>query len=72
MITADAVKTRFGIIYTNGWAGRRRSRVEIIGETPKRYRIRAITRTKLAGRDRWLENGDVALVPKWAVDLEAE
>ena len=65
-------KTRFGFVYTNSYAGRRENRVEIIRETPKRYEIRAITRTKLAGRDRWLENGEVAMVPKWAVTLEAE
>ena len=65
-------KTRFGFVCTNSYAGRRENRVEIIRETPKRYQIRAITKTKLAGRDRRLENGEVAMVPKWAVVLEAE
>ncbi|MBL8605196.1 MAG: hypothetical protein JNK72_24915 [Myxococcales bacterium] len=39
----------------------------IVGETPKRYRIRALTRTRLGGRDRWLEAGEEALVPRAAV-----
>lgn len=40
---------------------------EIVGETAKRYRIRAIQRMRLAGRSRFLEAGDTALVPKHAV-----
>lgn len=47
----------------DSWAGRSETPVEIIGQTPKRFRIRAITRTRLAGRDRWLKAGEVALVP---------
>ena len=33
----------------------------------QRRRIRAITRTKLAGRMRWINPGDVVLVPKHGV-----
>ena len=53
----------------NGWEGRTETPVFIIGETAKRYRIRAIQRTKLAGRNRWLDSGETALVPKSAVRL---
>ena len=56
-----------GMLLLNGWAGRIEQEVEIIGRTPKRLRIRAIVRTKLAGRDRWLETGRTALVPVSAV-----
>lgn len=58
---------RKGFIQLDGWAGRSESAVDVIGETPKRYRIRAINRTKLAGRSRWLDVGQVTLVPKRAV-----
>ena len=61
---------RTGILRMDGWEGRTEEKVEIIGETPKRYRIRADRRIKLAGRDRWLEVGDDVLVPKTAVRIE--
>lgn len=54
------------ILCIDGWAGRTETPVLIIGETPKRYRIRAIERTKLAGA-RWLYRGETALVPKSAI-----
>lgn len=50
-----------------GWHGYTEQEVEIIGETPKRTRIRAITQTRLAGRRRELRPGEIALVPKYAV-----
>lgn len=63
-------KKKFGLLCTDGYEGRTETRVEIIGETPKRYRIKAVRRTKLAGRDRWLEPGDDVLVPKAAIRFE--
>lgn len=62
-----AEKQITGRLVLDGWAGRSETLVEVIGQTPKRLRIRAITRTKLAGRDRWLRAGEVALVPAAAV-----
>lgn len=59
-----------GILLLDGWEGRTETPVEVIGETPKKYRIRAIQRTKLGGRYRWIDVGDTALVPKYAVRLE--
>jgi hypothetical protein len=56
-----------GELALSGYGGNTRTRVEIIGQTPKRLRIRAITRTKLGGRNRWLEPGESALVPTYAV-----
>lgn len=61
---------RIGVLCSESWSGRSEEKVEIIGETPKRYRIRADRRIKLAGRDRWLEVGDDVLVPKTAVRIE--
>lgn len=60
---------RKGYLYIETFAGQSRSPVTVIGETAKRYRITVETRTKLAGRHRWLEPGPSALVPKYAVDL---
>ena len=58
---------KIGDLMLDGWAGVRARQVEIVGETPQRYRIRAIERTKLAGRQRWINPGETALVPKYAV-----
>lgn len=55
------------VICLSGWQGRTETPVLVVGETPKRYRIKAVERTKLAGRDRWIEKDDTALVPKHAV-----
>jgi hypothetical protein len=43
--------------------------IRIVGETRCRYRIQAIERTKIAGRDRWLSPGATTLVPKHAVKV---
>ena len=52
----------------NGWHGLIWKEVKIVGETPKRYRIEALTdRTKLAGRSRFINKGETALVPKHAL-----
>jgi hypothetical protein len=61
---------RTGYLNLNGWGGVTSRKVEIVGETPKRLRIRAIERTKLAGRRRWIQAGETALVPKYAVTPE--
>jgi hypothetical protein len=55
-----------GWLCLQGWHGFSRQRVEIVGETPKKWRIRAIERTRLAG-PRWLEPHAVTTVPKHAV-----
>ena len=60
-----------GFLLMDRWGGRTETLIEIIGETPKRYRIKAITRTKVGGRYRWLEPGETRLVPKTAVKVKA-
>ena len=60
----------YGFIHLQSFAGATKQRVVVYGETPKKYRIRAITLTKLAGRSRWLPPDQVALVPKSAVTVE--
>lgn len=56
-----------GWLQLASWGGRSSTLVDIVGQTPKRYRIRAIERMRLAGRHRWLKRGETALVPKTAV-----
>ncbi len=51
----------------DGWAGRTSHPIEVIGETPTRYRVRLIEDTRLPGRYRQGAKGDVVLVPKYAV-----
>ena len=55
------------LLGVSGWHGTTWKPVKFIGETPKRYKIQAITKTKLAGRNRWLSPEEVTFVPKHAV-----
>lgn len=57
----------YSYLSISGWHGTTTTLVVTVGWTPKRYRIRAITRTRLAGRNRWLEPGQETLVPRTAV-----
>lgn len=57
-------------LWLNSWAGLHSEPVIVIAETAKRYRIRVEQRTKIAGRDRWLNVGETALVPKHSVRFE--
>ena len=69
-MTAQAFEPpRAAEIVLDGWSGIVRQPVEVIGETPKRYRVRAIQRTRLAGRNRWIDAGEVVLVPRRAVQF---
>jgi len=56
----------------DGWAGRTRHPVEVIGETPTRYRVRLLEDMRLPGRWRYGKAGDIILVPKYAIRLTAE
>ena len=61
MDTTPTPTERPAVVHQDGWAGRTQTPVMVIGETPKRYRVR------------WLQGsyrraaGDVTLVPKYAV-----
>ena len=61
---------RYGSFALDGWAGVTRQRIGIIGETPTKYRVVALTDTRLAGRTRVLRRGAHALLPKTVVTLE--
>lgn len=50
----------------DGWAGRNRVPVEVVEETPKRYRVKLGESCSLPSR-RSGRAGDVVLVPKYAI-----
>lgn len=62
-MTKDA--PRIGELGVNSWAGLIWTKVEIVGETPKRFRVRMLKETKIPGSV--LQAGDEALVPKTAI-----
>jgi hypothetical protein len=55
----------------NSWAGRECIPVEIVGETPKRYRVKLLEAARLPG-NRQHAAGDVVLVPRYAVQQQGE
>jgi hypothetical protein len=65
-------KVVIGRLALSGWEGITFTDVEVTGETQKKYRIRAIKDTRLAGRCRTLKAGDSTLVPKYAVRDKCE
>ena len=60
------------VIRINGWAGYFEQPAEIVGERPTKWRVRSAKIIRLGGRNRWLEPGETALVPKSAVKIVAE
>lgn len=60
---------RYAELHLDGWMGRLSQDVLVVGETPKRFRIRPVGSdpVRLPGRNRYLYPGDTALVPKYAV-----
>jgi len=57
-----------GRLWFDSWAGRTSKRVDVIEETPKRYRVRLLEDIPLKG---WAA-GDVRLVPKYAVTIDPQ
>lgn len=58
---------RPALLVVDSWAGRTRTRVDVIGQCGTRWRIRAISDTKVAGRNHWLRPGQVCRVPCGAI-----
>jgi len=54
-----------------GWAGRTVHLVEIVGETPKCYRVKLLKDSALPGARRSGKAGDVVLMPKYRIFEEA-
>ena len=59
-------ETKYIVLDT--WAGRRYYAVEVVGETPKKFRVRVLTPggVMLPGR-RYVNCGETVLVPKTAI-----
>lgn len=74
VIEVNSIAARRGWLVLDGWAGRTAQPVDVIADATRngqrRYLIRAFAPTKLAGRGRYLDVGDVALVPVRAVTFE--
>mgnify|MGYP000893478069 CR=1 FL=1 len=66
--TFDRTNPRWACVCLDSWAGRQEITVQVVGETAKRYRIRAVVPTKLPRRV--LEKGEETLVPKRAVRFQ--
>lgn len=62
---------RHALLCLQGWDGYSETPVVVVGATPTKFRIRALDRTKLGGRSRWLYRGETALVPKHAIKFDA-
>lgn len=60
-------QVRPAVLCLGGWHGCTEHDVLVVGETSKRYRIEAIRKLPMAGRNRVLAPGERALVPKYAV-----
>jgi hypothetical protein len=58
---------RAAFLCFNDWVGYHEEPIVVVGETPKRYRIRADKLIRLAGRNRFLPRGKMTLVPRTAV-----
>lgn len=58
-----------GVLLLDSYAGRNEWPVVIVGETPRRFRVKpdGVNPVRLAGPNRWLQPGDTALVPKHSV-----
>ena len=67
--TAKFADLTAGTLHLDGWAGRLRIPVQVIGETRTKYRVRLGSDAMLPGR-RHCEAGDEVLVPKYAVTIE--
>ena len=63
MVMETTTSSHFGILTLESWAGRTNHPVEILGETPKRYKVKLMT-DNIKGR-----KGTVLKVPKYAVRL---
>lgn len=55
----------------DGWAGRREYPVEVLAETPKRFRVRLLSDALLPSRG-LTQAGEIVLVPKHAVTFTQE
>lgn len=66
----EMLQIKMGNLVMDSFAGRTRTKVIVIDETPMKYQIRAIeNRTRLGGGYRWINMGETAWVPKRAIEI---
>ena len=65
------METTTGTLHIEGWAGRLDIPVEVIGETPKKLRVRLLQGVMLQGKRRGQAN-EIVLVPKSAVTRDTK
>ena len=56
-----------GYLHVKSWGGMTSTLVRIVAGSDKTVEIEALTRTRLAGRNRWLNPSERARVPRTAV-----
>ena len=61
------MKEKQAVVWFNGYFGTLSKRCVVIGETPKRWRVRWLEEVRSHG----IKPGDVTLVPKHAVEFQA-
>lgn len=64
-------QTMAAYLVLDSWAGRERIPVEVVGETPKRYRVRLLADALLPSR-RHVKAGETVLVPRYAVKQDGD
>lgn len=66
------MSAEIAVLVLDTWAGRRHHAVEVVGETPKKVRVRILTSggVMLPGR-RYVPCGETVLVPTHAVRISA-
>lgn len=65
--TTTIVRPLYGYLTISGWHGSTSTRVIMLRDTERSVRIRALSRTRLAGRGRHLDPGHEAWVPRSSV-----
>jgi len=63
----NKMDSKLGLLHLESWAGTTKDPVEILKETPKRYKIRFLGETCFQGK---FTNGKEYYVPKYAVSKE--
>ena len=65
MSTIKQVKQSY--LHLNSWAGHHKYFVTVVGETPKRFRIRIEHEGGVTLPTRHCNKGDIVLVPKYSI-----
>jgi hypothetical protein len=64
---AECTTPKPAVVRCDSWAGRYDVPVDVIGETPARYRVRVLDNARWPGRNQSVKPGDIKLCPKRVV-----